>query len=92
MAYLSNRTDENNKKTYLRFIFKYLIYQISYNWKQLFHFYFTFILFIYSMYFTTGILKGPVALESTMVEDDSDSPIMALTAVFPEQMCCAANS
>lgn len=44
------------------------------------------------IYFTTGILKGPVALDSTMVEEDSDSPIIALTAVFPEQVCSAVNS
>lgn len=47
--------------------------------------------FIY-IYFTTGILKGPVALDSTMVEEDSDSPIIALTDVFPGQVCSAVNS
>lgn len=42
--------------------------------------------------FTTGILKGPVALDSTMVEEDSDSPIIAFTAVFPKQVCSAVTS
>lgn len=39
----------------------------------------------YCIVITTGILKGPVVLESTIVEEDSDSPIMAWTADCPVQ-------
>ena len=37
----------------------------------------------YCIVITTGILKGPVVLESTIVEEDSDSPIIACTADCP---------
>lgn len=38
------------------------------------------------------MLNGPAALDSTIVEEDSDSPIMALTAGFPEQVFSAVSS
>ena len=34
---------------------------------------------------TTGILNGPVVRDRTIVEEDSDSPMMAWTADWPEQ-------
>lgn len=35
---------------------------------------------------TTGILKGPMVRVSTMVEEDSDSPMIAWTADWPEHL------